>query len=67
MQNIRNIIIFAYKYYEISVLIIRQGIIFVNIGVIIIKNVLNEAFPVLFSTGQYFAQRYESLNEKKRR
>lgn len=36
MQIIRNIIIFAYKYYEISVLIIRQGIIFVNIGVIII-------------------------------
>lgn len=40
MQNIRNIIIFAYKYYEISVLIIRQGIIFVNIGVIIIKECL---------------------------
>ena len=40
MQNIRNIIIFAYKYYEISVLIIRQGIIFVNIGIIIIKECL---------------------------
>ena len=45
LQNIRNIIIFAYKYYEISVLIIRQGIIFVNIGVIIITECLEWGIP----------------------
>ena len=45
LQIIRNNIIFANKYYEISVLIIRQGIIFVNIGVIIITECLEWGIP----------------------